>query len=158
MVLVMVGGIFGVQWLVNTLKARLTYPRTGFVEYRAKDKESNQLRYVVIAVALIIVVASIVLFDFVRELDSMVLTSGILVGAVFIALRGKSTGVTRFYILGGIAIVLGVGLSMGNLHQIYNLALFYGLEGVLLMITGGVVLRRYISQNPMPVDTGDDNE
>lgn len=158
MVLVMMGGIFGVQWLVNTLKARLTYPRTGYVEYRAKDKESNQRRYVVIAVALIIVVASIVLFDFVRELDSMVLTSGILVGAVFIALRGKSTGVTRFYILGGIAIVLGVGLSMGNLHQLYNLALFYGLEGVLLMITGGVVLRRYISQNPMPVDTGDDNE
>jgi hypothetical protein len=158
MVLVMMGGIFGVQWLVNTLKARLTYPRTGYVEYRLKDKESNQRRYVVIAVALIIVVASIVLYYFVRELDSMVLTSGILVGAVFIALRGKSTGVTRFYILGGIAIVLGVGLSMGNLHQLYNLALFYGLEGVLLMITGGVVLRRYISQNPMPSDMERDNE
>jgi hypothetical protein len=155
MVLVMVGGIFGVQWLVNTLKTRLTYPRTGYVEYRAKDKESKRLRIIVIAVALTIVVALIVLFDFVREMDSMVLTSGILVGVVFIALRGKSTGVARFYILGGIAIVLGVGLSMGALPQLYNLALFYGMMGIMLMITGGVVLRRYINENPMPAE-GDD--
>jgi len=158
MVLVMVGGIFGVQWLVNTLKARLTYPRTGYVEYHAKDKESNQRRFVVIGVALAIVVASIVLFDFIRELDSMVLTSGILVGVVFIALRGKSTGVTRFYILGVIAIILGVGLSFDDLSGEYNLALFYGLVGILLMITGSVVLRRYIRENPMPVDMEDDNE
>ena len=39
MVLLMVGGIFGVRWLVNTLKTRLTYPRTGFVEYRVNEKE-----------------------------------------------------------------------------------------------------------------------
>ncbi len=158
MVLVMVGGIFGVQWLVNTLKSRLTYPRTGYVEYRAKDKESNQRRFVVIGVALIIAVASIVLIDFIRELDSMVLASGILVGVVFIALRGKSTGVTRFYIMGGIAILLGVGLSLGNLSQEYNLAVFYGCMGIVLMVTGGIVLRRYISENPMPMDAEGDNE
>jgi hypothetical protein len=158
MVLVMVGGIFGVQWLVNTLKSRLTYPRTGYVEYRAKDKDSNQRRFVVIGVALIIAVASIVLFDFIRELDTMVLTSGILVGIVFIALRGKSTGVTRFYVLGVIAIILGVGLSLGDLSQEYNLALFYGLEGIMLMITGGIVLQRYISENPMPADEDGDDE
>jgi len=152
MVLVMIGSIFGVQWLVTTLKSRLTYPRTGYVEYRAKDKESNQRRFFVIGVALVIVVASIVLIDFIRTLDSMVLTSGILVGVVFIALRGKSTRVTRFYILGGFAILLGIGLSMGNLSRLYNLALFYGLEGILLMITGGIVLRRYINENPMPMD------
>ena len=152
MLLVMVGGIFGVQWLVNTLKARLTYPRTGYVEYRTKDKESDIRRFVLIAVALALLVALTFLRDFIRELDSMVLVSGILVGVVFIALRGKSTGVTRFYVLGGIAIILGVGLSMGNLSQLYNLALFYGLEGFLLMVTGGFVLRRYINENPMPMD------
>lgn len=158
MVLVMVGSIFGVQWLVNTLKTRFTYPRTGYVEYRAKDKETNQRRYVVIGVSLVIAVALIVLVNFIRELDSMVLTSGILVGAVFIALRGKSTGVTRFYVLGAIAILLGVGLSLGDLSREYNLALFYGLEGIMLMITGIIVLRLYISENPMPVDTENDNE
>ena len=29
LMLVMIGGAFGVRWVVNTLKARLTYPRTG---------------------------------------------------------------------------------------------------------------------------------
>jgi len=30
--LIMIGGAFGVRWVVNILKARLTYPRTGYVE------------------------------------------------------------------------------------------------------------------------------
>ncbi len=138
LILVMVGGIFGVRWLVNTLKARLTYPRTGYVEYRVNEKDAKVRRYVVAGVAMIIAIASIVLVDYIRGLDSMALITGLLVGVIFIALRGKSSGLKRFYLLGGLAIVLGVVLSFSGLSQAYNLGLFYGLLGIAIMISGGL--------------------
>ena len=149
-------GIVGVQWVVNTLKAKLTYPRTGYVEYRKDGQDIKKQRNIFMGVALALLAASIVLFDFFLYLDSMILVTGVMVGAIFIALRGKSTGVTRFYVMGVFSILLGVGLSLDKLSQEYNLALFYGLFGVVVMISGGLVLRDYLSENPMPTDS--DNE
>jgi uncharacterized membrane protein YcfT len=150
LILVMVGGIFGVRWLVSTLKTRLTYPRTGYVEYRVNEKDTKVRRYVVAGVAMIIAIASIVLVDYIRGLDSMALITGLLVGVIFIALRGKSSGLKRFYLLGGLAIALGVALSFSGLSQAYNLGLFYGLLGIAIIISGGLVLQRYLSENPLP--------
>ena len=153
---VVFSGIVGVQWVVNTLKAKLTYPRTGYVEYRKDGQDIKKQRNIFMGVALALLAASIVLFDFFLYLDSMILGTGVMVGAIFIALRGKSTGVTRFYVMGVFSILLGVGLSLDKLSQEYNLALFYGLFGVVVMISGGLVLRDYLSENPMPTDS--DNE
>lgn len=158
MVLVMLAGFFATQWLVNTLKARLTYPRTGYVEYRVKDNDAKQRRYVVMAVAAMIAIASMVLINYIRDLDSMVLGTGFLIGVIFVVLRGKSSGVTRFYFLGGFSLLIGIVLSFDNLSQAYNLGLFYGLLGVALLVSGGLVLRRYLSDNPMPSDTERENE
>jgi hypothetical protein len=156
MVLLMVGGAFGVRWLVNSLKSRLTYPRTGFVEYRVNEKDAKVRRYVVIAVAMIVAIASLVLVDYIRSLESMVLVTGVLVGIIFITLRGKSSGLRRFYVLGGLAIVLGISLAYSGLPQVYTLALFYGLLGVAILISGGLVLQRYLAENP--VISENDNE
>jgi len=156
MVVLMAGGIFGVRWLVNTLKARLTYPRTGFVEYRVNEKSARTRRYIVIGVAFVIAVASILLVDLIRNLDSMALVSGLLVGVIFIALRGRSSGLKRFYVLGGLAIVLGTVLAFSGLSQAYNLGLFYGLLGIATLISGGLVMRRYLHENPLPTEA--DNE
>ncbi len=149
-------GIVGVQRVVNALKARLTYPRTGYVEYRKDGQDIKQRRNIFMGVALALVAASIILFDFFRNFDSMILGTGVMVGAVFIALRGKSTGVTRFYVVGVFSILLGVTLSLDKLPQEYNLALFYGLLGIAIMVSGGIVLLRYLRENPTPA--GSDNE
>ncbi len=149
-------GIVGVQRVVNALKARLTYPRTGYVEYRKDGQDIKQRRNIFMGVALALVAASIILFDFFRNFDSMILGTGVMVGAVFIALRGKSTGVTRFYVVGVFSILLGVTLSLDKLPQEYNLALFYGLLGIAIMVSGGIVLLRYLRENPMPA--GRDND
>lgn len=148
MVLVMIGGAFGVRWLVNTLKSRLTYPRTGYVEYRVNEKDAKQRRWIVVAVAIIVASASILLVDYIRGLDSMVLITGVLVGVIFIALRGKSSGLKRFYALGGLAILMGIFLAYSNLPQVYTLSLFYGLLGIAILISGGLVLRSYLQENP----------
>lgn len=148
--LMMIGGAFGVRWVVNTLKTRLTYPRTGYVEYRVNAQEVKVRRYWVLGVAMVISMASILLIDTIRGLDSMTLVTGLLVGLVFIVLRGKSSGLKRFYILGGLSIALGVGLSFSGLTQAYSLGLFYSLLGIGILISGGLVLSRYLSENPLP--------
>lgn len=148
MLLVFVGGAFGVRWLVNTLKSRLTYPRTGYVEYRGKDSDSRKRRLVIVISAMVISAASIVLIDYIRGMESMVFITGMLVGIIFIALRGKSAGLKRFYVLGSLAIGLGIVLAYSGFPQIYTLTLFYGLLGVAILISGGLVLRRYLTENP----------
>lgn len=152
LMLVMIAGAFGIRWLVNILKTRLTYPRTGYVEYRVNENDAKVRRWVVVGVAMVIAIASIVLIDYIRGLDSMVLVTGLLVGVVFIALRGRSSGLKRFYLLGGLAIALGVALSFSGLSQAYNLGLYYGLLGIAIVISGALILRRYLSENPLPVE------
>lgn len=152
LVLVMIAGFIGVSWLVNTLKARLTYPRTGYVEYRVDDREARQRRWIIVAAAAIVSGLSIVFEVYVRELDSMVLIIGLLAGIIFISLRGRSSGLKRFYGMGVLAIVLGVALSLSSLSQIKDLALFFGLLGIVIVTSGGLVLWRYLNENPIPVE------
>src|SRR6266508_3231018 len=42
--LLLIGGAAVTRWLVNALKARLTYPRTGYVEYQASQKNTSSRR------------------------------------------------------------------------------------------------------------------
>ena len=155
LVLVMIAGFIGVRWLVNTLKVRLTYPRTGFVEYRVDDREVRRRRWVIVAAAVIVSGVSITLEDYVHGLDSMILLIGFLSGIIFIALRGRSSGLKRFYALGGLAIVLGIVLSLSSLSQITDLALFFGLLGIVIVTSGALVLRQYLNENPL--QAGDNN-
>lgn len=150
--LLMIGGIFGVRWLVNVLKARLTYPRTGYVQYRVNERDAIRRRWIVAGVGIVVAIASILLVDTLRNLDSMVLVTGLLVGAIFITLRGKASGLKRFYVLGGLAIVLGVALAFSNLPRAYSLGLFYGLLGVGILVSGALVLRLYLEENPLPAE------
>jgi len=156
LVLVLIAGFIGVRWLVNTLKARLTYPRTGYVEYRVDEREVKQRRWIIVAAAAVISGVSIVLEYYIRSLDAVILITGLLAGIIFIALRGRSSGLKRFYALGGLAIVLGIALSFSSLSQIKAFTLFYGLLGIVIVTSGALVLRRYLSENPAQVD--DNNE
>jgi hypothetical protein len=152
LVLLMMAGAISVSWLVNTLKTRLTYPRTGFVEYRLDESDARQRRYVVVTVAMIMLIVSMILFKYIPGFDSMVLIIGVLAGVVFLMLRGKSSGGKRLLVLGLFSILVGIGLSLSGLSEIYRLASFFGLFGVASLVSGGLVLRRYFNQNPMRVE------
>ena len=150
MVLVLILGAFLVRRAINTLKSRLTYPRTGFVEYRVNEKDVKRRRYWAAAIALVVSSASMALYRFIRVLDAVVLVTGLLLGLILIVLRARSDGMQRLYVLGGFSILLGMGLSVAGLPQAYGLALFYGLLGGASMVSGGSALRRYLAENPMP--------
>jgi hypothetical protein len=141
------------RWLIKALKARLTYPRTGYVEYQVDEHNRNRRRITVAFVAGLVAAFSIVFAGrIVSFLDMTLALTGILVGAILIFLQGRRSGLERFYVLGGMSIVLGIALALSGLPDGYGLGLFYGLMGVCFLISGGLTLRLYLEENPLPVE------
>ena len=150
--LLLIGGAFVGRRLINSLKTRLTYPRTGYVEYRASKKETKSRRLWAFLVAFAVAALSIAFVGIFKAFDSMVAVTGFIVGMILVLLRAKSSGLVRFYFLAGVSIVLGFALSASGLSNGYSLGLYYGLMGVCFLISGGLTLTRYLHDNPLPAE------
>ncbi|HMB22984.1 MAG TPA: hypothetical protein VKP08_09155 [Anaerolineales bacterium] len=151
LVIFLIGGMTIGRWLIKALKARLTYPRTGYVEYLVDRQSSNRRRTIVAIVAALVATFSIVFAGrIVHFLDLTLALTGLLVGAILIFMQGRGAGLERFYALGGLSAVLGVALSLSGLPSGYGLGLYYSLMGVTYIISGGIVLQRYLHENPLP--------
>jgi hypothetical protein len=159
LVILLIGGMAMGRWLIKALKSRLTYPRTGYVEYHA-DPTSGSRRRIMIALVAGMVTAFALVFvrDLTAFLNLTVALTGILVGAILIFLQGRGAGLERFYVLGGLSIALGSVLSLSSLPEGYSLGLFYGLMGLAYLLSGGIVLRRYLQENPLPGDAERERE
>jgi len=153
-VLILIGAIFLGRTLINALKARVTYPRTGYVEYRQNGRSLMLRRFLAFLVAIAVAMAAVFITRRIESIDSTVAITGGLVAVIFIVKQGWSSGVARFYVFSLISLALGVALSVSGLSSGYNLGLFYGIMGLTLAISGGLTLRRYLSQNPMPAESG----
>ena len=151
LVLVLIGALFVVRRLIDAVKLRVTYPRTGYVEYPdVKHKISNAV-FAAIGGGLLggIVVSLVRRFD---SIDALVATSGIVMSLVLAGKQLWSTGVRRFYVLGLAALLYGVVLANSGLPRGYNLGLFYGLMSISFMISGGLTLKIYLDKNPLQTD------
>ena len=152
LILVMIGGMAVSRRLVNTLKTRLTYPRTGYVEYQVDERKLKSRRIWVTLLAFTISALTMVFIKLFQSFDSIVAVTGVAVGLILIILRGKSSGQARFYVLGALSLVLGLVLSISRLPNGYSLGLFYGGMGLSFSISGGLTLQRYLAENPLPAD------
>ena len=74
-VLILIGGLLLARWLVNALKMRFTYPRTGYVEYPKKD--GIQRRTLAMAVAIVIAMISVIIARRLDTIDAMVAITGV---------------------------------------------------------------------------------
>ena len=153
LVLLMIGGTFISRRLVTTLKTRLTYPRTGYVEYQVDERGTRGRRILAVILAFVVSGLTIAFARLFQFFDSIVAVTGVIVALILVVLRAKSSGLTRFYVLGAASLVLGFALSLSGLPNGYSLGLFYGLMGVCSLISGGLTLRRYLQENPMPAET-----
>jgi hypothetical protein len=148
-----IGGGWISQWLVNFLKARFTYQRTGYVEYQTHRERNSKGKWILLIILSAGIAALVVLLArLFQAFDAMVAMTGLLGAWVFMILRTRSSGLRRFYVLAGVSIVLGLALSLTGLSIGYNAGLFYGLMGICVSISGGSTLRRYLQHNPTPVE------
>ena len=150
--LLLIGGMFVSRRLINTLKTRLTYPRTGYVEYQVDEGKLKSRRIWVIIVAFMVSALTMIFVRLFEFFDAMVAVTEVAVGLILMILRAKSAGLARFYILGIASVVLGLALSISTLPDGYSLGLFYGLMGVCFLLSGGWTLRGYLAENPLPME------
>ena len=100
--------------------------------------------------AFVISALTIVFVRLFQFFDLVVAVTGLIVALILVVLRAKSAGLARFYVLGAISLVLGLALSLSGLPNGYSLGLFYALMGGCFFISGGLTLRRYLQENPLP--------
>jgi hypothetical protein len=148
MVLLFILGFYLVRRLIQALKARITYPRTGYVEYRVDEKNAKLRRAIAAVAAAVVAAALVVLYRSVSGVDLVVLVSGAAVALILMLLPARAGGIQRFYILGALSLALGIVLSLSGLPQAYGLALYDCLMGIAIMISGGLTLHRYLKENP----------
>ena len=156
LILVLIGAVFIGRRIINNLKTRLTYPRTGYVEYRANDKNMLWKRILTFAIAMGVAMAAVVIARRFDAIDSMVAITGVLVSVILLVKQGWSSSVGRFYALSALSLILGIALSVSGLASGYNLGVFYGLMGIAFAVSGGLTLRRYLHENPMPAEDSDE--
>jgi len=150
--IILIGGVAIGRRLINHLKARLTYPRTGYVEYHSAEKNVSRQRIIAAVIAVAVALFSIIITRRIEIIDAMVAVTGVLVAAILLVKQGWFSEMPRFYVLSAISLILGMALSFSGLPRGYNLGAFYGLMGTAFGISGGLTLGRYLQENPMPAE------
>ncbi len=138
--------------LILSIKARLTHPRTGFVNYHS-PKPLHRLAAVLLAILTAsILVALIASYENMEAY--MPAASGISIG-IALAYFAYRHALIRFYLLAALSSLVGIGLSFSGFGDIFGLSLYYGSMGLGLLISGLIVLRDYLLKTQPLEDSQD---
>ncbi len=153
LLLVLMGGAIATRRIVSALKARFTYPRTGYISYRVDETKARSRRFAAGIVGAIFAAVLVSAAVVVRSTDWVPGITGIMMGAILIYMKAPLSGLRRFYWMAAFCAILGLALSFLRLSLDYRLALLYGATGLAFLLTGGWNLRRYLHDNPLPAAT-----
>ena len=141
-VIVLAGGL-GMRRLLRRAKEQLVYPRAGYATY---PRRRNVPRWVTAAIAGAIAGLTTALVRTAPGVDAWIPAfQGFLV-AGFLLWLGRFAGLPRFSLLGLIAGLAGVGISLLQPDSNTAGALFFGAVGVALVVSGSLALRRFMGQ------------
>lgn len=152
LVLVLLGGMFLVRRLISAAKLRVTYPRTGYVEYRTSEKNRLVTGILSGVVGMVMAMTFIFIVRQFNQIDAMVAVSGVVMGIILLVKQVWTVKVKRFYILSAMALIYGAVLSVSGFPRGYNLGLFYALMSLSFVISGGLTLKKYLDENPLQSD------
>jgi hypothetical protein len=154
-VILVCGVGFGGRWIIQHIKERTTYPLTGYVAYKSgwKNKWNVVIAIVVMALLLAYVVFTTVTDTNLTNWGPVV--CGLLMGALMVQ-AGYRLDQPRFYLLAFFGVLVGIGLVLSGLRIEYSLPLFFGLNGLVLLVSGGLTLWKYLHQTPAPQDAPDE--
>ncbi len=136
-------GGFAVRWVINNLKARVTYPRTGYVEY--DDKPDPRGKRIALAMPLIIGLGILFVPDGFAAMGSAV---GVVMGA-FMAFIAYQTGISRFTVASTLAIASGILSSYLGFNDVISTAIVFGSVGISVFIGGSLTLMAYLRDHPL---------
>ncbi len=164
MVLVFIGGIFLVNWLIQQLKNRVTFPRTGYVSYKRISGKKRIVRMVIVGAvagtiaALISAAVISSSAEFIVRISQDYSLKGLpgvtgLLMAVAATIFGIRMRISRFYFVALLSIIIGTATMFIQVDMNTGLALYYGTMGVALLIIGGFVLSTYLRSTTPSAET-----
>jgi hypothetical protein len=142
--IVTVGGIFWVQYFVKHQKERLVHPRTGYIDY---DTQPNPYRWLIMGIPLLVIALAIIYSDSWINRESVM--GGILLFLILVSI-GVRVNLLRLTGIGIFGLVLGVTLAYLQVSEHVGLAITYTIAGLVLVLSGGLAWRSYLSKNPSP--------
>jgi hypothetical protein len=137
------GGAIFTKRALETVKERVTYPRTGYVSYRSE--EANRGRWLVPVAALLLLILSLFLPDELTRISSMI---GALMFVIICSL-GYRLRLRRFYAIGSIALLAGASASLLFKDEAIGAGVTFSVTGFALLISGALTFSTYLRQHPM---------
>jgi hypothetical protein len=162
---VFVGGVYLLDFLVQQLRMRFTYPRTGFINYLKAQPLKRSIRLIIwigIPVLTMLLLALILLNRPMFHAESQNYAStlipsftGLLFSGLWVMI-GWMVSLPRFFLTSVVSLLVGVGIFIYGVGDNAGMALLFGAMGGALMVSGGLTLRQYLRINPLPQETADE--
>lgn len=147
--IITVAGIYGVQHFVKNLKEKYVHPRTGYIEYAAKP---NRYRWLVSGFALALAVSFMLLpYDW---LQKGLVTAGMIIFVILVSI-GTQVGLKRLIAEGILSFIIGIILAFLPFSDNASLVATFIPTGLILILIGFLVFRKYRSDNPLPEGVND---
>ncbi len=140
--IILIGGGLLVNWAVKELKTRYTFPRTGYASYECRER-SRTVQFLGVFLLSALISAGIVIIS--RGFENLTLLFGVVFAAAF-GFVGYRIGLVRYMVLAIISLVTGLALLPLGLDLETGGALFFGVVGAAMLVSGAVVARKYMAQ------------
>ena len=148
MMVIILGGAWLGGKLVRAVKARITYPRTGYVSYRRPSRQ-RRLRNFLIMIPIAVLWAILVLILGNGLIAWIPLIDGLVLSAI---LGVAGVGLLRFYLLAGLSLIVGSTLAYLQIGGNAGQFMFDSIMGLSLAVSGTITLIHYLRQTPAPED------
>jgi hypothetical protein len=151
----MIGIAWGGKRFGDAVKARVTYPRTGYMSFR-----SYISNYKSVLAILVLLIFTGVLGVFVgmlatqpnqQKIGGIVPIGQGIVGAIILAYTAHRVEQKRFYYLAAFSIVIGLVIGLLGIGVVLGLSFFYLSIGLALVVSGCLALMLYLHSYE-PVD------
>lgn len=134
--------------LISRAKEKYTYPRIGFISYR-RPCDSNKAGFGWRTLLRVSIAAfAVTLFRNSVGFSWSIAGGGLLCALLFLYIAVR-TGLARIYILSGLVMAVAIVLGQLRLGRLFELSIFGCCMGMLICITGAIVFRRFIKNNPV---------
>jgi hypothetical protein len=155
--LIVESGVFALDRLVKRFRERITIPRSGYLVQKRAHGLKLAIQWVVLVVVCGLLAAALAFF-FAKGAGGMDWMPGVsgLLFAFALAFVGLRVSLARFYLLAGLTLLSGTALSLLGIGNLPGLALFWTVTGVILLASGGLTLRSFLRQTPLPAEAPDE--
>lgn len=155
LLLFMIGFGWGSKRVGEALKARITYPRTGFMAFKPRTYNYKSiLAWLVLLILAGILGAMVGVLALQKDQKQaglfVPITLGI-VGALAFTFAAQRVEVKRYYYLAAISIGLGLAIGALGVGVVLGLSFFYLSIGLAMIVTGGLALAQFLRSHE-PVD------